>query len=129
MPDQPTDLVKQDQTPDKVNKMTLKKAQAIELWQTTHGHISNICRSIGISRTTFYEWMQDPAFAQQLVDAEAELNDEVRDVLINKAASGDMTAVIFYLKSRHPDFKQKEEGTRVQNNYIQVIAKEKSEFE
>lgn len=90
----------------KTTKMDLKKAKAIELWRETHGHISNISRSLGIARSTFYAWMEDPVFAQALIDSEGELNDEIRDVLITKAAEGDMTAVIFYLKNRHPDFKQ-----------------------
>lgn len=101
---------------DKVNKMDLKKDQAIELWRQTHGHITNICKAIGISRTTFYEWLQDPEYAMKLVDAEQELNDDIRDVLISKAADGDMTAVIFYLKSRHPDFKQEKMQVNQQFN-------------
>lgn len=87
-------------------KYDLKREQAVELWRQTHGHISNICRALDIERKTFYEWMKNPDFAQKLLDAEAELNDEIRDALIAKAADGDMTAIIFYLKSRHPDFKQ-----------------------
>ena len=88
-------------------KMTLKKDQAIELWRETRGHISNICRSLGIARSTFYEWMQDPEYARKLIDAEQELGDDVRDALIQKIADGDMTAIIFYLKKRHPDFVDK----------------------
>lgn len=94
-------------TVNKVNKFTIKKERAIELWRETHGHISDICRTIGISRTTFYNWLEkDPEFVNSLAEAEGELNDDIRNVLIQKAADGDMTAVIFYLKNRHPDFKQ-----------------------
>lgn len=106
--------------PDKVNKMTIKKERAVELWRETKGHISDICRSIGISRTTFYEWMKDGEFAQALIDAESELNDDVRNALIQKIADGDMTAIIYYLKNRHPDFKQKEQPNLTQNNIFNI---------
>lgn len=112
----------------KVNKMTIKKPQAIELWRETHGHISKICSTLGISRTTFYNWMNDDKeFATALVDAEAELSDDIRDVLISKAAEGDMTAVIFYLKNRHPDFKP-QPTTLIQNNFGEHARKELEEF-
>jgi alpha-D-ribose 1-methylphosphonate 5-triphosphate synthase subunit PhnI len=47
---------------------------------------------------------KDPKFATGIVNAEAELNDEVRDALISKIADGDMTAIIFYLRRKHPEF-------------------------
>lgn len=93
---------------NKVNKNTLldQKTKAVELWRETRGHISNICRALDISRTTFYNWMnEDVDFSRSLLDAESELNDDVRDALIQKVADGDMQAITFYLKNRHPDFK------------------------
>ena len=108
--------------PNKVNRSTIKKEQAIQLWRETNGHISKISRAIGISRTTFYEWMnKDEDFALALLETEGELNDEIRDQLITKAEEGDMTAIIFYLKSRHPDFEQrKATAVRVQGPDIKV---------
>lgn len=96
-------------------KTAIKKAKAIELWRETRGHISNMCRAIPITRKTFYSWMKkDPEFATAIVGAEEELNDDVRDALIQKIADGDMTAIIFYLKNRHPDYLQhKTTGVRV----------------
>lgn len=110
-----TNMSKKEVKTTNTTKMSIKKEQAIELWRETHGHISNICRALGIARSTFYEWMQDPEYSMKLVDAEQELNDDIRDVLVSKAADGDMTAVIFYLKSRHPDFKQ--EKTQVNQQF------------
>jgi len=93
---------------NKLNRSAIKKMQAVELWRQTKGHISDICRTIGISRTTFYDWLKkDKEFANAIIDAEQELNDDVRDALIQKIADGDMTAIIFYLKKRHPDFQDR----------------------
>lgn len=98
---------------DKLN--ALKKEQVVELYRQFRGNITLSCQTAEISRTTYYKWLEtDQAFQQAIIDAEAELNDEIRDVLVGKAGEGDMTAVIFYLKSRHPDFKQN-------NGFIQQI--------
>lgn len=109
-------------------KMSIKRERAVELWRETHGHISNICRSLGIARSTFYEWMQDPEFSALLVEAEGELNDEIRDALITKAADGDMTAIIFYLKKRHPDFIERPVQVNQQYNFNAIVNKDKDAF-
>lgn len=97
-------------TLNKLNKNIVlvgTKARAVELWRETHGHISNLCRATGISRKTYYDWLKgDPEFAQAIEDAEAELNDEMRDALVNKAAGGELGAITYWLDRRHPEFKK-----------------------
>lgn len=91
-----------------IDKLDGKKRRFVDLFDQLFGHITNTCQAVGISRQTYYDWLEkDPDFATAILESEAHLNDEIRQVLIEKAASGDMTAVIFYLKNRHPDFKQK----------------------
>lgn len=90
-----------------LDKLDIKKRNFVLLYTTLYGHISDTCAGCRISRQTYYDWLDnDENFAKAIAEAEMGLNDEVRGVLINKIASGDMTAVIFYLKNRHPDFKQ-----------------------
>lgn len=80
-------------------KSDIKKAKAIDVWQKTNCHVTNLCKIAGIDRHTFYVWLKkDPEFATGIVNAEAELNDEVRDTLISKIAYGDIKAIIFYLR-------------------------------
>lgn len=91
---------------DKIITLSGTKGIVVELWRETRGHISNICRATGISRQTYYDWMKDdPEFALAIHNVEQELNDDMRDALIQKGADGDMGAITFYLKARHPDFK------------------------
>ncbi|MFC2042760.1 hypothetical protein ACFLUA_01225 [Chloroflexota bacterium] len=86
-------------------KSDIKKLKAIDAWQQTNGHVTNLCKIAGIDRHTFYVWLKkDPQFATGIVNTESELNDEVRDALISKIADGDMTAIIFYLRRKHPEF-------------------------
>jgi len=102
----------------------LKKEKFIETYKATMGNITESASVAGIARGTYYNWLEaDSDFALQILDCEADLNDSIRQVLIEKAGSGDMTAVIFYLKNRHPDFKQKEQpSTLVQiNNYKDIL--------
>lgn len=93
----------------------IKKERFVNLYRQLFGHITDTCAGIGISRQTYYDWLEkDSAFLKQIMEAEMELNDDIRDVLIKKAGEGDMTAVIFYLKKRHPDFKDTPGLTAVQ---------------
>jgi len=108
---------------------SVKKKRFVELYNQLYGHISNACEGTGISRQTYYDWLdKDSLFAKAIMESEMNLNDEIRDVLINKAASGDMAAVIFYLKKRHPDFKE-QPTTLIQNNFGDHAKKELEEFE
>jgi len=94
-----------------------KKDKFIEAYKSTNGNITDSAQIAGIGRGTYYNWLKDDSdFALQILDSEANLNDEIRQVLISKAAEGDMTAVIFYLKNRHPDFKQSNNNVNVQVN-------------
>ncbi len=107
----------------------LKKNKFIETYKATNGNITDSASVAGISRGTYYNWLKDDKeFTLQILDSEADLNDSIRQVLIEKAASGDMTAVIFYLKNRHPDFKP-QPTVLVQNNFTKIVEEELKEFE
>jgi hypothetical protein len=96
-----------------------KKEKFLENYSKTNGNITDSAAIAGINRGTYYNWLEsDKDFALAVMDSEANLNDEIRQVLISKAAEGDMTAVIFYLKNRHPDFKP-QPTTLIQNNFGQ----------
>lgn len=95
----------------------LKKEKFIDAYKKTNGNITDSALIAEIDRGTYYNWLKDDdKFAMTILDSEANLNDEIRQVLIQKAAEGDMTAVIFYLKNRHPDFKP-QPTTLIQNNF------------
>lgn len=67
------------------------------------------CGKTGISRSTFYRWSKDDTdFYQKYLDAENSgreyMNDAMESILIQKAKTGNMTAIIFYLKYNHPRY-------------------------
>ena len=112
---------------DKVND--LKKNKFIEAYKKTNGNITDSAQIVNISRTTYYNWLEeDSDFALAIMDSEANLNDEIRQVLISKAAEGDMTAVIFYLKNRHPDFRQNNQNAQVNVQVNNIISEKKEGY-
>lgn len=97
-----------------------KKLEFIELYRQTKGFISDITRAIGVSRQTYYDWLDnDKEFAMAVADAEAEINDEMKQLLIHKAqGDNDTTALIFWLKNKHPEFRQNNQtNVAVQINF------------
>jgi len=105
-----------------------KKEQFIELYRQTKGFISDICRALNISRATYYKWLdKDEQFALAIADAESEVNDEMKQILIDKAGSGDLGAVIFWLKNKHPEFNHRQQ-TNVAVQVNTFIQNEKEEF-
>lgn len=106
-----------------------KKDQFVEIYRQLLGHIGDTCRAINIARKTYYNWLDsDPVFTQRIMECEMELNDDIRDVLVKKAGEGDMTAVIFYLKKRHPDFREQPQ-VLIQQNFSKVLENERKEFD
>ncbi len=116
-------------TSSSIDKLdTLKKEKFVEAYKKTNGNITDSASITGVARATYYNWLdKDDKFAMKILDSEADLNDEIRQVLIAKAAEGDMTAVIFYLKNRHPDFKQQPQ-VLIQQNFSKILQDEREEF-
>lgn len=97
-----------------------KKEKFIELYRETRGFISDICRAVMIDRKTYYNWLDaDKDFALAIAEAEAEINDEMKDALIRQAGDGNLGAIIFWLKNKHPEFKQNV-NVYQQNNITKV---------
>lgn len=89
----------------KVTNLTPIKRRCLDVYKQGYGNITNVCRSCGISRQTYYTWLkEDQVFADAIKDFEHELNDELKAKLFDLAKLGNITAIIFWLRRRHPDF-------------------------
>lgn len=63
-----------------------------------------IAHNMGISPATLYNWKRDHLEILEVLKKGKEVIDfEVENVLLMKALSGDVTAIIFWLKNRRPD--------------------------
>lgn len=73
--------------------------------------ISAMCNKLGLSRQTIYRHMQeDDTFAKQVKEATQNavinLNDECENKVIAKIRNDDTNMIKFWLRYRHPDYKQ-----------------------
>ena len=107
-----------------LNKVDNHKKQLIEALEKYKGIVSTACKSVGLSRTTYYDYVNtDPEFAKAVDEAQEDAIDFVEGKLFEKingiqmlgkgATGGDDddedptytlppsdTAIIFYLKTK-----------------------------
>ncbi len=64
-------------------------------------NISATCDSLGIDRSTFYSWRRKyPELDEKLKEAEESVIDYAETRLVEKVNDGDLTAIIFFLKTK-----------------------------
>lgn len=86
------------------------KKEIIELLETELT-ISVVCARKNISRNSMYRWMtEDKIFAKQVDQAKRNcvkyLNDICEDKVVAKIRNDDSGMIKFWLRYRHPDYKQ-----------------------
>jgi len=84
------------------------KTQILELLKTTP-IVQIACQKSGISRATYYRWRDtDKKFKEQsnlaLKDGVGFINDLAESQLVSSIKEKNMTAIIFWLKNRHPSY-------------------------
>lgn len=84
------------------------KTQILELLKTTP-IVQVACQKSGISRATYYRWRgKDKKFKEQsdqaLKEGIAFINDLAESQLLSAIKEKNMTAIIFWLKNRHPGY-------------------------
>ncbi len=70
------------------------------------------CEKVDVSRNTVYRWRKEDAeFAkamdEALVDGEAVVNDMSESQLLSKIKNGEWPPIAFWLRKRHPKFKDR----------------------
>jgi hypothetical protein len=101
-------------------QMDISKEDILEELEKRNGIVSIACKSIGLARSTFYNWMQnDPKFKEDVDElqevaldfVESKLMEKINGVAVKKGEDDDGeavvydlppsdTAIIFYLKTR-----------------------------
>lgn len=77
-------------------------------------NVSATCSALNINRSTFYEWRnKDPKLDLMLSDESESIIDFTESKLIEKIQEGDITAIIFMLKTRG---KSRGYVERIENN-------------
>lgn len=82
------------------NTNTLKRAM-IEALEKSLGIVTTACKSVGISRTTHYEWLKtDEEYKAAVNSIEDIAIDFSESQLLQLIKNGDTTATIFHLKTK-----------------------------
>jgi len=86
------------------------KKKLIEAMKESMGIVTLSCKKVGVSRNAFYEWLkQDKEFEKAIKETKKVQIQMVEDRLLKAIAQDNITAIIFYLKSKHPEYKPKQQ--------------------
>lgn len=88
---------------------SIKKAMFIENYRKDElmGNITKVCDILGIHRSTYYIWLEeDEGFRELMKEEKMKLCDLAESELFSRGLEKDTTALIYWLKNRHPDFKE-----------------------
>lgn len=114
----------------KKNKILMDKLIS-ELQSTPIVEIA--CRKTGITRQTFYRWIEKDFELKARVEEAIEkgsslINDMAESTLIQNIKDNELTAVIFWLKNRHEKFRTKVQLSGKIKNEIELSDEEKEEL-
>jgi len=85
----------------KFNKSDTKKKRLLKALEENTGLIATACKEAKVSRGTYYVWIGgDKAFAEAVQDIEEQVYDKVEKKLHNMIDNDNVTAVIFYSKTK-----------------------------
>ena len=89
------------ETLNTINTRAVKKETFLASLLNTDGNISKACSQTNISRGTIYNWIKkDDAFKEKVSYVAEELLDMAENQLIKQIREGNLTATIFYLKTK-----------------------------
>lgn len=110
----------------------LKKLMIDQLAKTPI--VSVACEKVGLSRSTYYRLRKSgKKFAQACDKSQREgvllINDMAESQLLTAIRDNNLTAVIYWLKNHHPDYEERLAVRAIQNEPIQLTAKQQAEVE
>lgn len=85
----------------RIHEQKAKKAKVLQALREYLGNVTTACKAAGISRKTFYKWhKEDTDFATEADEITDEQLDFVEDKLLQAINEGNVSAIIFYLKTK-----------------------------
>lgn len=84
-----------------MNKTEQHKKAILDALEKSLGVVTTACKSVGIGRTSFYDWMkEDSEFKKKVEDINDIALDFAESSLHKQIKDGNTTATIFYLKTK-----------------------------
>lgn len=115
----------------KADKTEERKRMFLEAFIKNCGNITEACKKANICRATFYLWLaKDPIFEQKFEDAKESLIDWAESQLYKAIREGNLTAIIFYLKTKakHRGYVERVEATGAEGEPLEVTFRIKEEI-
>lgn len=79
----------------------IKKNNIVDVFRKKGCNISATCSALNISRQTYYNWLKnDEELKREIEDSTEAVLDNVESKLLSAINDGNMTAIIFYLKTK-----------------------------
>lgn len=84
-----------------VSPLSPSQNRFLEALKATFGNVTAACSATGTARATFYVWKsKSPAFAQGVAEIDETNLDRAETALQGLIEAGNVTAIIFYLKTK-----------------------------
>ena len=94
----------QNKKSNRTNRTKNDKKRFLEAFENKGCHISKTCKDIQIGRQTYYDWINDDdEFKERCNYIRESLNDDTEDALMSAIKEGNVTAIIFRLKTKCKD--------------------------
>ena len=101
-----------------------KKLQVLKIFEKKGANVSVTCEAANIGRRTFYYWREnDKDFDAACKEIEDALVDFAESMLMEKINDKDLTAIIFYLKTKGKDrgYVERSEQDIKMNPFIEAM--------
>jgi hypothetical protein len=77
------------------------KARLLKALEASLGVVTDACKKVKLSRNTFYKYLkEDPDFKAAVLELEEVALDTAESALFNQIKEGNVTSIIFYLKTK-----------------------------
>lgn len=128
-----------DNLPDNVKKSlktrkettAQKKKRFIKAYASRLCNVSKACEVVGISRTTYYKWVdKDDKFKKALKDAEEDFFDSLESTMYAKAIKDQDTTMLIWLsktKMKHRGYVERQEQEVSINPFEELMKEATSE--
>ena len=114
-----------------MNKTEHTKKELLSALQSSLGVVSTACEKLGISRTTYYKYYnEDKSFKERVDNISEATIDFAESKLFELIKSGNVTATIFFLKTKGKNrgYIEKQDSSENSNNItgIKLISDQKA---
>ena len=83
-----------------MDKSDTIKEKTLEALEKSLGGVTTAVKTVGIARSTFYEWLKDPLFKAEVDSIQDVALDFAESQLHQQIQGGNTSATIFYLKTK-----------------------------